>query len=126
MSVRLFQFFIHSVAGSPPVGGVADLISLLQPSISQQMPKRSFPLDYKLQIVEESKLSSVHAVAKAHGITGKCIQRWRKQEDQLREALVSGRMYNSGGQNRKTPKKKTDTNPEINPEIVEKTEPKTE
>ena len=42
-------------------------------------------------------------------------------------------MYNSGGQNRKTPKKKTDdtaadTNIEITPEIaiVEKTEPKTE
>ena len=82
---------------------------LQNPQQIQQMPKRSFPLDYKLQIVEESKLSSVHAVAKAHGITGKCIQRWRKQEDQLREALVSGRMYNSGGQNRK--KKEPDNTP---------------
>ena len=82
-------------------------MSMLQnPQQIQQLPKRSFPLDYKLQIVEESKLTSVHAVAKAHGITGKCIQRWRKQENQLREALATGRMYNSGGQNRKTPKKK--------------------
>ena len=83
---------------------------LANPQQTQQLPKRSFPLDYKLQIVEESKLSSVHAVAKARGITGKCIQRWRKQEDQLREALVSGRMYNSGGANRKPPtKKKSDS-----------------
>ena len=106
---------MYSVTGRAGIS--ADLISMLQnPQQIQQLPKRSFPLDYKLQIVEESKLSSVHAVAKAHGITGKCIQRWRKQEDQLREALVSGRMYNSGGHNRKPPsaKKKTDSSMMIN------------
>lgn len=55
--------------------------------------RTSFPLDYKLRLVEEAKMYTNRYVARTHGIDESSVRSWRKQEEQLRIACSVGRMY---------------------------------
>ena len=66
-----------------------------------QETHRRYPVDFKLRLVEEAKLSTIRAVANMHGIDRTCIRRWIKQEDTLRKAISSGRMFRLEGAGRK-------------------------
>lgn len=66
-----------------------------------QETHRRYPVDFKLRLVEEAKLSTIRAVANMHGIDRTCIRRWIKQEDTLRQAMSSGRMFRLEGAGRK-------------------------
>ena len=52
---------------------------------------RSYPLEYKLLIVEEAKRSSNSDAARMHSVCKRLVQIWRKQESKLRDALSSGK-----------------------------------
>ena len=56
--------------------------------------RSAYPLDFKLQLVEEAKASgSSNVTAKKHGISGTLIRKWWKDESKLRSALSEGRMF---------------------------------
>ena len=59
--------------------------------------KNSYPLDYKLQIIEEAKLSgSNRGTARKHGLSESQIRNWKKNESEIRNALSTGRMFRLG------------------------------
>ena len=59
--------------------------------------KNSYPLDYKLQIIEEAKSSgSNRGTARKHGLSESQIRNWKKNETQIRTALSTGRMFRLG------------------------------
>ena len=65
--------------------------------------QKSYPLDYKLRIIEEAKLSgSNKGTAREHGINEKQVRTWRKDEAKIRLALSEGRMFRIEGGGRKT------------------------
>ena len=51
--------------------------------------RKSYPLPYKLMIVEESKMMSAADVARKHGISKSMVVRWRQDEIKIRKALES-------------------------------------
>ena len=56
--------------------------------------KISHPLDYKLQIIEEAKISgSNRGTARKHGLSESQIRNWRKNENKIRDALLTGRLF---------------------------------
>ena len=61
----------------------------------------SYPIDYKLRIVEEAKLTSNREVAQAHGIDESTIRKWKRMEDKLRIGVFSGRSYRLEGAGRR-------------------------
>ena len=54
--------------------------------------RRSFPLEYKLMIVEEAKRTNNRAAARMHNLHEKSIRNWRSEEYKLREALEQGKV----------------------------------
>ena len=54
--------------------------------------RRSFPLEYKLMIVEEAKKTNNRAAARVHGLNEASIRQWRAEEFKLREALEQGKV----------------------------------
>ena len=46
----------------------------------------SYPVDFKLQCIEEAKRSTNTKVALAHGINESMVRKWRQQEANLRQA----------------------------------------
>ena len=63
------------------------------------MKKRTpYPLDYKLRIIEEAKVSgNNYATARTHGLSEKQVRCWRKDEMKIRAGLSTGRMFRLEG-----------------------------
>ena len=53
--------------------------------------RRSFPLEYKLMIVEEAKRTNNSAAARVHNLNESVIRQWRKDETKIRESLDQGK-----------------------------------
>merc|ERR1712012_282717 len=68
---------------------------------SSSETRQKYPVDYKLRIVEETKVSTVRAVARLHGIDHSVIRRWVQQEQNLKEACSSGRLFRREGGGRR-------------------------
>ena len=52
--------------------------------------RKSYPIPFKLMIIEESKLmNSVREIARKHGISKSMVCQWRKDEVKYRNALES-------------------------------------
>ena len=68
---------------------------------SSSETRQKYPVDYKLRIVEETKVSTVRAVARLHGIDHSVIRRWVQQEQVLKEACSSGRLFRREGGGRR-------------------------
>ena len=64
----------------------------------------SYPLEYKLMIVEEAKRRNISMVARTHGMDKKSIRHWRRDELKIRAALESGRNFRLAGGGRKYPR----------------------
>ena len=59
---------------------------------NKKCSRRSFPLEYKLMIVEEAKTTNNRAAARVHGLNEASIRQWRAEEFKLREALEQGKV----------------------------------
>ena len=60
--------------------------------ISQQRKRSIYPPDYKLQIIEETKISgSIRKTAKDHGLDHSTILYWKKNEMKIKKALMTDR-----------------------------------
>ena len=69
---------------------------------SVKIKNRSYPLEYKLMIIEEAKTTNNRNVARNHGIDESSIRKWRKDELKIREALAQGKVrYRLEGAGRK-------------------------
>ena len=51
--------------------------------------RKSYPIPYKLMIIEESKLMSCSEVARKHSIDKSMVRKWRKDEVKFLNALES-------------------------------------
>ena len=51
--------------------------------------RKSYPIPYKLMIIEESKSMSASEVARKHKISKSMVVRWRQDEVKIRNALES-------------------------------------
>ena len=52
--------------------------------------RKSYPIPFKLMIIEESKrMNSVREVARKHSISKSMVCNWRKNEIKIRDALES-------------------------------------
>ena len=54
--------------------------------------RRSFPLEYKLMIVEEAKKTNNRYTSRNHFIDESVIRKWRKDETKMRESLDQGKV----------------------------------
>ena len=54
--------------------------------------RQSFPLEYKLMIVEEAKKTNNRYTSRNHFIDESVIRKWRKDETKMRESLDQGKV----------------------------------
>ena len=75
------------------------------PQVAEGSKKyNSYPLEYKIMIIEEAKRSNNSLVSRTHGIDKKSIRDWRRDELKSRAALESGRNFRLAGGGRKYPR----------------------
>ena len=52
--------------------------------------RKSYPIPYKLMIIEESKLMSRTELCLKHSLSESMVRKWRKDEVKLRNAFMQG------------------------------------
>ena len=78
-----FSFFLFTVSTI-----ISDSVFRIKSATPQT--RKSYPIPYKLMIIEESKLISRAELCQKHGIGESVIRKWRKDELKYRAALESG------------------------------------
>ena len=90
------------------VGSDVDMKVLNFPQVAEgsegSKKYNSYPLEYKIMIIEEAKRSNNSLVSRTHGIDKKSIRHWRRDELKIRAALESGRNFRLAGGGRKYPR----------------------
>ena len=97
--------FFFDLKQFPISSSISEFIQTLHESSqgdSVKIKNRSYPLEYKLMIIEEAKTTNNRNVARNHGIDESSIRKWRKDELKIREALAQGKVrYRLEGAGRK-------------------------
>ena len=68
------------------------LIYFFADNVLNKNKRRSFPLEYKLMIVEEAKKTNNRYTSRNHFIDESVIRKWRKDETKMRESLDQGKV----------------------------------
>ena len=80
-----FSFFLFTVSTI-----ISDSVFRIKSATPQT--RKSYPIPYKLMIIEESKLISRAELCQKHGIGESVIRKWRKDETKMRESLDQGKV----------------------------------
>ena len=78
-----FSFFLFTVSTI-----ISDSVFRIKSATPQT--RKSYPIPYKLMIIEESKLISRPELCRKHGIGEYLIRQWLKDEVKLRNAFEQG------------------------------------
>ena len=64
-----------------------DGLLLLPSDPAKKNTRCSYPMEYKLQIIQKAKESNNRSVARSEDLNESLVRQWRKNEDKIRRAL---------------------------------------